>query len=745
MLNGYIDTVIGTKIMTSQLLTTLNQPKSIEQTLKHHFGYDHFRPGQREIIERALQKQDSLIIMPTGGGKSLCFQLPAMLKPGLTVVVSPLISLMQDQVASLQDNGIGATFLNSTVGVVDARTRERGILEGKIKLLYVAPEKLLSDRFLGFLDTIQSHPGIASFAIDEAHCVSEWGHDFRPEYRQLRLLRERYPDIPIMALTATATERVRRDIVEQLTLRQPYIHIASFNRANLYYEVRPKNKNTFIDMLRIIQKNGGSGIIYCLSRKRVEEVASRLQQSGVSALPYHAGLPDQERAENQERFIRDDVQVMVATVAFGMGINKPDVRFVIHYDLAKNLEGYYQECGRAGRDGDLATCTLFYSYGDTKTIEYLIDQKPDEQDRRIAQQQLRRMVNYAESTDCRRTIQLSYFGEHFPGNCGQCDNCRIQRKLQDWTLEAMKFLSCVARCKERFGMTHIIDVLRGSKNQKILQYQHDKLSTHGIGKDRTADEWKNLGRSLINQGLLSETSDGYSVLKLNDLSWEVMKRKREVLLAMPRAQEIQGPSKSLAIEVEMLLQELRVLRKDIAVQQSLPPYVIFNDSTLRLMAQERPQTLEEFAMLSGIGDSKVKKYGKQFLDVINAFCESQGLARRTKKFSVQMMTENVSQSTTLSGTQQITLELYKQGLNIELIAEMRGLKPSTIASYLAELVALGHIDNIDQFVDPERQKVIIEALKEVGDTTLTPVYQYLGEKYSYEEIKIVKGWQQRNR
>src|SRR4028119_1474253 len=462
---------------------------SLEEALKHFFGYDTFRLAQRQIIEEALQDRDLLIIMPTGGGKSLCFQLPALLKPGLTIVVSPLIALMQDQVDALQDNGIGATFLNSSLSWEEVRSREVAILNGKIKLLYVAPERLLAEKFLPFLEKVRSQIGISAFAIDEAHCVSEWGHDFRPEYRQMKQLRQRYPDIPILALTATATGRVRQDIIQQLTLRQPGIHIASFNRPNLYYEVQPKERQSYNQLLKKINSHKGSGIIYCLSRRKVDEIAFRLQQDGIAALPYHAGLSDEARATHQTRFIRDDVQVMVATIAFGMGINKPDVRFVIHYDLPRNLESYYQESGRAGRDGEPARCTLLFNYGDIKTIEYLIEQKPDPQEQRIARQQLRQVINYVEGTDCRRTIQMGYFGERFTGNCGNCDNCLSPNPVEDWTIEAMKFLSCVARCQERFGMNHIIDVLRGSKSQKVLQYQHHQLSTYGIGKDRSADEW----------------------------------------------------------------------------------------------------------------------------------------------------------------------------------------------------------------------------------------------------------------
>jgi len=720
--------------MSALLPPTFTQPRSLEQALKHFFGYDSFRLGQRQIVEEALSKRDMLIVMPTGGGKSLCFQLPALLKPGLTVVVSPLIALMQDQVESLKDNGIGATFLNSTLSAMETRSREAAILDGKIKLLYVAPERLLSERFLPFLDRVEANLGISAFAIDEAHCVSEWGHDFRPEYRQIMQVRDRYPHIPIMALTATATDRVRADITQQLALREPYIHVASFNRPNLYYEVRAKTKQSFSELLQIIQKIGGSGIIYCLSRKNVDELAYKLQQCGISALPYHAGLNDSDRSTNQTRFIRDDVQIMVATVAFGMGINKPDVRFVVHYNLPRNLEGYYQEAGRAGRDGEPAQCILFLGYGDRRTIEYLIEQKPDPQEQRIATQQFRRVIDYAEASDCRRTIQLSYFGEQFPGNCSQCDNCRNQKPMEDWTLEAMKFLSGVARCKERFGMNHIIDVLRGSKNQRILQYGHDKLSTYGIGKEKSAEDWKMLARSLLHQGLLDETTDGYSVLKLNARSWEIMKRERTVEIAVIRKQEVPAVTRSSAVEGEILFGLLRTLRKQIADEQGVPPYVVFPDSSLRAMAEQRPQTLNEFAKISGVGTRKRDKYGKQFIEAIREYCEEQGLPTLSKSLKLSKSPSMPSES------QMLTLQLHQQGVTVEVIAEMRDIRPSTVVTHLAELIEMKQEVYIDQLVDLEGQQAIITAIEVVGEHSLHPIYQLLGEKYTYDEIKLVRAW-----
>lgn len=711
--------------------------QSLEAALKHYFGYDRFRPGQQQIIEQALQNQDLLIVMPTGGGKSLCFQLPALLKPGLTVVVSPLIALMQDQVEGLRDNGIGATVLNSTINSYQVRYREQAILDGKIKLLYVAPERLLSERFLPFLDLVREKIGIAAFAIDEAHCVSEWGHDFRPEYRQLKQLRQRYAGIPTLALTATATDRVRQDIIQQLGLKQPSIHIASFNRPNLYYEILPKQKQSYSQLLQLIQQTAGSSIIYCLSRRKVDEITLKLQHDGIAALPYHAGLSDGERSANQTRFIRDDVRVMVATIAFGMGINKPDVRLVVHYDLPRTLESYYQESGRAGRDGEPARCTLFFGYGDIKTIEYLIEQKTEEQEQRIARQQLRQVLDFAEGTDCCRTIVLGYFGERFAGNCGNCDRCRYPKPVADWTIEAMKFLSCVARCKERFGMNYIIDVLRGSKNQKILQNGHDKLSTYGIGKDKSVDDWRLLGRSLLHQGLVAQTVDGYSVLKLNAHSWEVMRRQRTVSIAVSVLPSTTQPLEMRTSEVEMLFQRLRTLRKQIADEQSVPPYIVFADSTLKLMAQQQPQTLTQFAQLSGVATHKLAQYGRRFLAEIIAYCQEHGLP-------VQADTTTPLPATP-SGTELVTLQLHQQGLSIEEIAQKRDLRQTTIIRHLSDLVEKNEAVDLNRLVERDRQAKILQALQLIGTHSLTQIREYLGDDYTYDEIRLVRGrWRHEN-
>ncbi|MGF1493039.1 MAG: DNA helicase RecQ [Microcoleaceae cyanobacterium] len=731
-------------------LTSLEH--SLKQQLKQFFGYDSFRAGQQQIIEQVLQQKDVLVIMPTGGGKSLCFQLPALIQPGLTIVVSPLIALMKDQVDALQDSGISATFINSSLSMAEQLSREAAILAGQIKLLYVAPERLLSGQFLPFLDRVKEQVGIAGFAIDEAHCVSEWGHDFRPEYRQLSMLKQRYPQIPVMALTATATNRVRRDIVQQLNLNHPHIHLSSFYRSNLYYEVIPKQKRSFQKLLTRIQNLEGSGIIYCLSRKQTEAIAAELQEYGISALPYHARLSPEVRDENQTRFIRDDVRIMVATIAFGMGINKPDVRFVIHYDLPRNLEGYYQESGRAGRDGNPAQCLLFFGYQDIAKVEYLINQKPNPDEQNIAQQQLRQVIDYAASTECRHQIQLRYFGENFPGNCGQCDNCRQQKPLEDWTIEAMKFLSCVARCKERFGMTHIIDVLRGSKRKKILEQGHDKLSTYGIGADRSMEEWRMLGRSLLHQGLLEQTTDGYPVLKLNAHSWEVMQRQRPVQIAVAYPSEVEPEpaetqeEKALDSVGAQLFDHLRRLRKKVADESSIAPYMVFPDSSLKLMAQLRPQTVDDFLSISGVGQHKLERYGEQFLEAIRQYCLDHDLPTLTmpvdyaSEITAQTVQSRAADS--LADTHLVTLRLYQQGLNIVEIAEKRELKSTTISEHLARLIQAGEVVKIDQLVPPERQQVIVQAIEAVGDVALRPIYEKLQEEYSYGEIKLVRAsWQ----
>ncbi len=731
-------------------LTSGTEFASLEEALKHYFGYDQFRTGQRPVIEAALQQQDLMVVMPTGGGKSLCFQLPGLLLPGLTVVISPLIALMQDQVTTLQVNDIPATFLNSSIDAATSRQRIAEVCAGNIKLLYVAPERLLHESFLNLLDQVQAQVGLAAFAVDEAHCVSEWGHDFRPEYRRLAEVRQRYAQVPVYALTATATERVRQDIIAQLHLRQPFVHVASFNRPNLYYEVRPKSRQAYADLYREIRQHGqDSGIVYCLSRREVSEISARLQADGIRALPYHAGLSDRARTLNQERFIRDDVQVMVATVAFGMGIDKPDVRFVIHYNLPRNIEGYYQEAGRAGRDGEPSKCLLFYSAKDIHTIEWLIERKVDpvtgeplENEQRIARQQLRQVIDYAESTVCRRTVQLGYFGETFAGDCGGCDNCCHPKPVEDWTIPAQKLLSCVARCQERYGMSYIIDVLRGSKNKKVLQRRHDQLSTYGIGQDITVDQWRLLGRTLLHQGLLAETTDGYPVLKLNDLSWEVMWHKRSVYVPIPIAPVQPQPSEARRQESEALFQRLRTLRKELADQQSVPPYMIFADSSLKLMAQQQPQTLAEFAKISGVGKRKLEQYGQQFTAAIRTHRQEQGLPVVEEANVAEQADQSDPASINLSNTLMTTFQLYQQGKTLAEIAGKRGLKVQTIATHLEDLIAAGYEVEVEELVNCDRKQVIAEVIDRIGPISLTKIREKLGNTYTYEEIRLVRAWWQ---
>ncbi len=733
---------------------------SLQQALKQYFGYETFRAGQREIIEANMAGRDTLAIMPTGGGKSICFQLPALLKTGVTIVVSPLIALMQDQVTALKENGIGATFLNSTLTGRESNQRSQAILNGAIKLVYVAPERLFADQFLEFLTIIKEKMGIAGFAVDEAHCVSEWGHDFRPEYRQLSRIRQLYPDTPVIGLTATATERVREDISQQLELKQPYIHVASFDRTNLYYEVLPKqsNEQTYTNLLRQIKRLEGSGIVYCLSRKRVTEISDRLREDGIEAIPYHAGLGAKEREENQTRWIRDDVQVMVATVAFGMGINKPDVRFVIHYDLPRNIEGYYQESGRAGRDGEDSHCTLFLGYQDLETIKYLIAQKVDphtneplEAEQRIAQQQLRQVVDYAEGTGCRRIILLRYFGENFHGNCGNCDNCRTPKPMEDWTVETQKFLSCIARAKERFSSGHIIDVLRGSLNKKVLQHGHENLSTHGIGKDRSLDEWRQLARSLVHQGLLTQTTDGYGILKLNDRSWEVMRNQRNVLLPIERDKAPspvadQADVSERSVDVDILFERLRLLRKNLADEQAVPPYVIFSNATLTQMSEQQPTTHKDFANLSGVGTKKLEQYADSFIRIIiehhQKYPPVEQTVEQSQSIKVNQQSVNSKSKLSKTSTQRETLAMYENGLNVDEIASDRNLKVTTIWTHLVQLVESGYAINCDRLVTPERQTVIYEALEAISGDSLRNLFDHLREEYTYDEIKMIRAiWQ----
>lgn len=729
----------------------------LETTLKHYFGYTTFWEGQRQVIEQVLAGRDAFVLMPTGGGKSLTYQLPALCLPGLTIVVSPLIALMQDQVERLRANGIAATFINSSLSGAERERRESAAVNGELKLLYVAPERLLTDSFLSLLDQVEEHVGLSLLAVDEAHCVSEWGHDFRPEYRQLGRLRMRHPDVPMLALTATATGRVRVDILDQLRLSDPYLHVASFNRPNLSYEVRAKDRHSYREVLEFLRSHADeSVIIYCQTRKTVDEVSDELVRDGVRALPYHAGLTAEQRVQHQERFIRDDVPVLVATIAFGMGIAKPDVRAVIHYDLPRNLEGYYQESGRAGRDGQPAQCILFMSYGEKVKIEYRIGLKENEDEQFLARQQLQQVLAYCESTLCRRRVLLSYFGEVYATeNCGNCDNCqREETTLENRTIDARRFLWCVGKTGGRFGTRHIIDILRGANTKRIRDYHHDQLQAHGVGKEYSVEEWQRVARALLQQGLVSQTTDTYPVLYLNTNSREVLGQRLEVFMqAAPRpvapASEREQAARlasNLAPEEEGLFERLRVLRKRLADEQNVPPYVVFADSTLQALARQRPVSASHFLRIPGIGQRKLEAYYELFVAEIRAYCTEQNVPVGTEP-PPEPREERPRSSTPREPapprppnipTHVVTLGLYRQGLSIEEVASERGLVVGTVISHLITQLELGEELDLTSLVAPEHYQTIASAMLEVGDEKLKPIKDLLGDDYSYDEIRLVR-------
>lgn len=601
------------------------RPKLVS-SLKSTFGYDSFRPLQREIIEASLEDRDVFALLPTGGGKSLCFQLPALLREGLTVVVSPLIALMKDQVDQLEAAGVSATFLNSSLTVKKIKERLSALHNGEFKLLYAAPERLLLDNWKENL----TNWNISAIAIDEAHCISEWGHDFRPEYRQIARLRDLLPDIPIMALTATATERVREDIIHHLRLKDPATFIGSFNRANLSYRVLPKSKP--VDQLTTFLRDRpqDSGIVYCASRATTERVAESLVKKGFSAAPYHAGLSAGKRSENQESFLRDETKIICATIAFGMGINKPNVRWVIHYDLPKNIEGYYQETGRAGRDGLPSDCILLFSPGDAAKQRHFIDEISSEKEQQIARTQLSQMLHFAETSDCRRRELLSYFGEDYTEpNCKGCDNCLEPRETYDGTVLAQKFLSCVYRIRSSsgfgVGLNHIADVLTGSKIEKIRRWGHDKISTYGIGNERSKPEWAAVGRELLRLRLLGQSSGQFPVLELTQEGLDALRERHEITLTkplyLPKARQPERKTRGEVTCDEVLFEILRGLRKQIADERGVPAYVIFGDVTLRHMARDYPGSAEEMKNITGVGEKKLAEFGESFIEAIRNYLE----------------------------------------------------------------------------------------------------------------------------
>ncbi len=591
------------------------------EVLQRVFGHPDFRGPQAEVVEQLVSGGDALVLMPTGGGKSLCYQVPALLRPGTAIVVSPLIALMQDQVEALHQLGVRAAFLNSSLGAGEAAEIERGLLAGKYDLLYVAPERLLTERFLSLLD----RSSIALFAIDEAHCVSQWGHDFRPEYRELNLLHERWPRVPRIALTATADAPTRAEIVERLGLQDARQFISSFDRPNIRYRVVQKEnpRRQLLDF--VAAHRGEAGIVYCLSRRKVEETAEFLAQQGITALPYHAGMDATKRAANQRRFLREDGVVMCATIAFGMGIDKPDVRFVAHLDLPKSLEGYYQETGRAGRDGEPSDAWLAYGLGDVVLLRRMIDGSEAGEERRwLERRKLDSLLGYCESARCRRQALLANFDELHEGNCGNCDNCLEPVRTWDATVAAQKALSCVYRTGQRFGAAHLIDVLRGAGTERIRQFGHDRVSTYGVGSDLDAKQWKSVFRQLVANGMLEVDTAGHGGMRLGEASRGLLRGEQTLVLRQDEApKKERGPrggrvvvTADLAAADAPLFESLRALRADLAREQNLPAYVIFHDATLRAMATQRPRTLDELGTINGVGVSKLERYGERMLQVL---------------------------------------------------------------------------------------------------------------------------------
>lgn len=710
--------------------------------LREVFGYERFRPLQEDVIRRVLARRDALVVMPTGGGKSLCYQIPALLFDGLTLVISPLISLMKDQVEQLESSGVSAAYLNSSLAPEEYRQNLKRVRQGEVKLLYMAPETLLKAQTGALLSKIK----IDCLTIDEAHCISEWGHDFRPEYRQIAEIRSSRSvgkDAVCLALTATATPRVQQDIRKNLGLNDSDSFIASFNRENLFLEIAEKQDPLEQTLAFLEQHKEQSGIIYCFSRRQVDELSEELALRGYSAKPYHAGLSESERNENQGSFIRDDTSIMVATIAFGMGINKPDVRFVVHYDLPQNIESYYQQIGRAGRDGLRADCLLLFSYSDIGKINYFISQKnPDEQ--KTARGHLNALLHFVESEQCRRIALMDYFGEKYPdAECDMCDNCTSEGpEKQDLTVPAQKFLSCVVRTGQLFGVEHIIDVLRGSKAQKILQHHHDTLSTYGIGSEFSKKQWRRLARRLIREGYLSQDAQ-YGSLKIEPPAGDLLKGNKEVFGFIgdrkpERSARFRAGRSSLEIPEydETLFEHLRRHRKKLADAEGLPPYAIFPDATLMEMAGYFPQCTESLLRIYGVGAAKEKKYGDSFLRLIIRYCRENNLEERPKEERIQRPRISRRRHHEVG-------EAFNNGRSIRELTVQYKVQPGTIIQHLEKYREEGNPLRPEGIVEAlslsrEQREQVFKAFGKEGISMLRPVFDAMNETVSYDELRILR-------
>ncbi len=697
--------------------------------LKSKFGYQQFRHQQEQIIQNVLDQKDVLVLMPTGGGKSLCYQIPALMQDGLTLVISPLIALMKDQVDALRVNGVAAAYLNSTQSTEEQREIVQMLQQGTLKMLYLAPERLMGheSRFMDFLSKLK----VSLLAIDEAHCISQWGHDFRPEYLMLAKVKHQLK-VPTIALTATADQLTRKDIVEKLELQQPRVFLSSFNRANIYYHVRPK-RNSYGQLLDFLEeRKEESGIIYTLSRNGVETLAGRLEAAGYSAKPYHAGLSSSLKEKHQDQFLRDEVKIIVATIAFGMGINKSNVRFVVHMDLPKNIEGYYQETGRAGRDGLKSDALLFYSYADVMKLRGFVELEDNEAQSKIMLQKLQEMATFGELKVCRRKYLLQYFGEKAEDYCGSCDVCLTEYEKFDGTVVTQKLLSAIARLEEKFGASYVIDFLRGSKSEKIWS-QHKSLKTYGIGADISKKDWSSYIDHLLYYDYLKKSEDQYTTLSLTDKSWRVLKGEEKVeLIKNASVKETEQDITAIPMEAN-LLQELKERRRQLAQQENVPAYIIFSDATLQELATYLPLKTSDLSKISGFGEVKINRYGAAFLEVIQAFAAKHGIPSRISRASTRR--KQTSSKATVSDTKKESLRLFQEGNTVEQVAETRNLQSSTIFSHLSYYVEKGDIE-ATSLVAANKLPLIEAAIQEHGDIALKPLKEALGDGISYGEIRI---------